>query len=204
MRSNPFADTFQWMTDPRWQVLLLWVLLLAGVAVAIANWRRDPLQRSASHAAVWTVRVLIGAMWYQGSTWKLPLPYSDAFEHWLRQSGEHASFEILGQIVKGVMIPALPAVGTFIYFFELLLAVSLILGVFTRLFAFLAAGQAAFLWLTLYRAPEEWPWNYVFLGCVHVLLIVVAAGRSLGIDAMLWRARRTSSDSGSRALRYVS
>jgi len=33
----------------------------------------------------------------------------------------------------------------------------------------------------------EWPWNYVFLAIVHVLFAVYAAGRSLGVDALLRR-----------------
>jgi hypothetical protein len=43
------------------------------------------------------------------------------------------------------------------------------------------------LWLGLYRAPYEWPWAYFFLILLQITLVVYAAGRSLGLDAMLNR-----------------
>ncbi|MEO6269161.1 MAG: hypothetical protein ABIP08_02540 [Lautropia sp.] len=201
MRTNPLLDTYEWLFDLRWQALLLWVLLIASAFIAARNWRQDPEQRSVAHVTIWGVRLLIGGMWYQASTWKLPLPFSDAFKHWLEQSGEHASFQFLGDLVTEVMIPALPVVGTFIYFFELLMAVSLLLGLFVRPLALAAVGQSVFLWLTLYRAEAEWPWNYVFLTVVHILFIVIAAGRYLGADALLRRGRDGEYEGG--ALRLV-
>lgn len=108
----------QWLFDPRLVVVILWALLIANVLIARVNWRADPLQRTGEHLTIWAMRLLIGSMWYQGSTWKLPLPYSDAFAHWLRQSGEHASFPLLADLVNRVMIPALPVVGTFVYLLE--------------------------------------------------------------------------------------
>lgn len=197
MRTNPFLDTLEWLFDPRLVVVILWALLIASVLIARVNWRADPLQRTGEHLTIWAMRLLIGSMWYQGSTWKLPLPYSDAFAHWLRQSGEHASFPLLADLVNRVMIPALPVVGTFVYLLEFALAASLILGLFTRFFSLVAVGQALFLWLTLYRAPHEWPWNYVFLALVHLAFVVMAAGRSLGADAVIRRRAGAGSGAGS-------
>jgi hypothetical protein len=34
------------------------------------------------------MRVMIGAMWFQGSLWKLPLPVSGGFEGWTKAIGE--------------------------------------------------------------------------------------------------------------------
>jgi uncharacterized membrane protein YphA (DoxX/SURF4 family) len=187
MRTNPFLDTFMWLTDFRWVVVLYWVLLIGSFALAWMNWRADPVQRSGERVTVWMVRLLVGSMWFQGSTWKLPLPYSDAFEYWLKQSGEFASFQFIGDLVNNVMLPALPVVGTLVYFIELFLAAALMLGVLTRFAGLVGVGQTAFLWLSLYRAEHEWPWNYMFLLLLHVLFIALAAGRSLGLDALLRR-----------------
>ena len=70
---------------------------------------------------------------------------------------------------------------------ELAFAVSLMLGVSVRLVAIVAAAYSLHLWLGLYRHPAEWPWNYMFLAIVHVQFAVYAAGRSLGIDALIRR-----------------
>jgi uncharacterized membrane protein YphA (DoxX/SURF4 family) len=187
MRTDPFSDTLMWLTDLRWEVAIFWLLLIGSIIVAGVNWRTDPAQRTTENVAIWVFRLLIGAMWYQGTTWKLPLPYSDAFAHWLGETGQYAAFPFVRDLVHSVFEPLLPVVGTLIYFAELFFAVTLMLGALTRLGALLALGQATFLWIGLYQAPNEWPWNYVFLMIVHGFFIVTAAGRSLGVDALLRR-----------------
>jgi hypothetical protein len=74
-----------------------------------------------------------------------------------------------------------------VFLAELAFAVSLMLGVGVRLVATIAAIYSLHLWLGLYRHPAEWPWNYMFLAIVHVQFAVYAAGRSLGLDALLRR-----------------
>jgi hypothetical protein len=68
---------------------------------------------------------------------------------------------------------------------EVLIAVSLIVGLFSRIGALLDALMAANLWLGLYRAPYEWPWTYFFLMVIQITFLVYPPGRSLGIDALL-------------------
>lgn len=187
MRTDPFSDVLMWLTDVRLVVVFYWLLLAGSVAVAAINWRTDPAQRTAENVAVWVFRLLIGGMWYQGTTWKLPLPYSEAFKYWLEQTAQHAAFPILGDLVASVFLPAIVVFGTLIYFVELFFAVTITLGVMTRLAALIAVGQGLFLWLGLYRAENEWPWNYIFLVLVHGFFVVTAAGRRLGVDALLRR-----------------
>jgi uncharacterized membrane protein YphA (DoxX/SURF4 family) len=187
MRTDPFSDAITWLFDFRWQTLLYLALLAASIGIASINWTRDPEQRRAASIAIWLFRLLIGAMWYQGTTWKLPLPASDAFAYWLAETGKYAAFPFIRSLITDVFQPLLPVVGTLIYFAELLFAVSITLGLLTRLGALLALGQATFLWIGLYQASNEWPWNYVFLMIVHGFFIVTAAGRHLGADALLRR-----------------
>ena len=52
---------------------------------------------------------------------------------------------------------------------EQAVAVSLILGLFTRLGAVLGALMAINLWLGLYNAPGEWPWTYMFLVVLELM-----------------------------------
>lgn len=185
MRTDPFSDAVLWLFDLRWQAMLYWALLIASIIIAAINGFRDPEQRRGKCLAIWVFRLLIGAMWYQGTTWKLPLPVSDGFAFWLGETGKYAAFGFIRYLVVHVFEPLLPVVGTLIYFAELFFAVSITLGVLTRFGALLALGQATFLWLGLYQAPNEWPWNYVFLMIVHGFFIVTAAGRRLGLDAIL-------------------
>jgi hypothetical protein len=79
-----------------------------------------------------------------------------------------------------------------VYVGEVLIAVSLMLGLFTRLGALLGALSAVNLYLGLYRIPSEWPWTYGFIILLQIMLFVYHAGRSLGIDAMLVRGVKGS------------
>jgi uncharacterized membrane protein YphA (DoxX/SURF4 family) len=92
-----------------------------------------------------------------------------------------------------------------IFLAELVFAVSLVLGFGVRLICVAAVGFSLHLWLGIYRAgdPAEWAWSYVFLAVVHALFAIYAAGRSLGLDALL-RSRSSSEDSLARLHRALS
>ena len=74
-----------------------------------------------------------------------------------------------------------------VYAAEIIIAISLLLGLFTKVGGVLGALMGINLWFGLYRAPDEWPWTYVFLILLQITFVVYAAGRSLGIDAVLIR-----------------
>jgi uncharacterized membrane protein YphA (DoxX/SURF4 family) len=74
-----------------------------------------------------------------------------------------------------------------VYATEVVIAISLLLGLFTKIGGVLGALMGLNLWLGLYRAPYEWPWAYFFLILLQITFIVYSAGRSLGLDAVLNR-----------------
>ena len=41
MRTNPFTETLQFLFEAKWSTGVFWILLLASLAVAGRNWRRD-------------------------------------------------------------------------------------------------------------------------------------------------------------------
>jgi uncharacterized membrane protein YphA (DoxX/SURF4 family) len=198
MRTNPFFDAWLFLigaTDDHRalgifqyvMVVLFWALLLASVWIAFKNWSENSEQRRASHAIIWICRLLIGAQWFQGCLWKLPLPVSGGFQYWTGQMGEHAAFAFHRDLVKNVYLPFINIIDPLVFLAELAFAVSLMLGVSVRLVAIVAAVYSLHLWLGLYRHPGEWPWNYMFLAVVHVQFAVYAAGRSLGLDELIRR-----------------
>jgi uncharacterized membrane protein YphA (DoxX/SURF4 family) len=80
--------------------------------------------------------------------------------------------------------------GPLVYAVEVAICVSLILGVATRL----GAAMALNLWLGLYNASGEWPWTYMFLVVIQLIYLIDPPGRSLGVDALLWRRQEKSSE----------
>ena len=108
--------------------------------------------------------------------------------------------------VKDVVLPHFYFFAPQVYFSEVLIAVTLILGLFSRLGAFVGTLMAINLWLGLYRSSAEWPWTYFFLIVIQITLLVQRPGRSLGLDAVLLRREQEPSDRGlrGRLVRLVS
>jgi hypothetical protein len=200
MRTNPFYDAWLFLIGDTpdhhgsgvgWLLTILFALLLvASIWIAARNWRDDPAQRTGERIAIAFMRVMIGAMWFQGSLWKLPLPVSGGFKFWTESITYNAAFDFHKWIATNVFLPLLPLIDPLVYLTELSLAVSFMLGLFVRPMAIVGMLFVAHLWLGLYRHPDEWPWTYVFLIFVQGFFFLTDAGRSLGLDAM--RSRKVS------------
>jgi hypothetical protein len=197
MRTNPFYDAWLFLigatgdhqgTGIGWLLTgLFLVLLLVSISIAIRNWRQDPTQRTGHHLTIWFMRVMIGAMWYQGSLWKLPLPVSGGFKFWTESITYNAAFDFHKWIATNIFLPNLPIIDPLVYLTELSLAAAFVLGFLVRPMAVIGMLFVAHLWLGLYRHPDEWPWTYVFLIFVQGFFFLDAAGKSLGLDALLIR-----------------
>ena len=200
MSKNPVTDVWQFLTATTsdyldlgsWRYLILvlfWTLLIASIAIALRNWKEDPEQRTGRHFGTWFVRVLIGCMWFEGMLWKLPLPASGGLQIWTEQEATRAAFELHRTFVKDFLLPHLSLFGPLVFLAELTFATSMILGLAVRAVGVLAILFVLQLWLGIYLPgePAEWPWSYIFLAIVMVLVSLYAAGRSLGFDAWLRR-----------------
>ena len=188
MRPNPLHDAGQFLTQAGWFTPVFWLLLLGSAWLARANWVRDRSQRTGYDMGRWLLRLLVGAMWWQQSLWKIP-PNFDGLIYWMRQEADHASFALQSTFVGGLVLPNILVFGTLVYAIEVAIGVSLILGVWSRCGALLGALMAINLWLGLYSAPGEWPWTYMFLIVIQLLFVLDPPGRSLGADALA-RGRR--------------
>jgi uncharacterized membrane protein YphA (DoxX/SURF4 family) len=212
MRTNPFSDVLDFLTQGEWTSYVFWVLIIASIVIAAVNFLRDSSQRSVLHLWNWLARFFIGALWWQQSLWKLPPTYTDnpdgsgGLRYWMGEMTKWASTGLQRQFVKDVVLPHFYFFAPQVYFSEVLIAITLILGLFSRLGAFVGALLAINLWLGLYRSPAEWPWTYFFLIVVQIMLLVQRPGRSLGLDAILVRRGQNSSGRSlwNRLVRFLS
>jgi uncharacterized membrane protein YphA (DoxX/SURF4 family) len=198
MRTNPFYDAWLFLigrtsdhenSGVGFLLTILFLVLLAGsVWIARRNWLQEPAQRTRQHVATWFMRIMIGAMWYQGSLWKLPLPVSGGFAGWTQSLADNAAFEFHRWIARSIFVPLLPIINPLVYLTELSLAVAFILGFMVRPMSVIGMLFVAHLWLGLYLHPGEWPWLYIFLIFVQGFFLLNNAGKSLGLDALLTRA----------------
>jgi uncharacterized membrane protein YphA (DoxX/SURF4 family) len=194
MKTDPFIDTFEFLISGGWPIYLFWLLLLGSAAVIINNFLNDSKQHTVRDSWMCIARIIVGGMWYQQTLWKLPPYYTDlpavpdsGLKHWMIEMVNNASFSIQSRFVKDIVLAHFSVFAPLVYALELFIAISLILGVFTRLGAALGALMAINLWLGLYRAPYEWPWTYFFLIVLQVTFAVFQAGRSFGIDSIIVR-----------------
>lgn len=213
MRTNPFLDALSFLTGQAsshdaigsWRYLFALFsvgLVLASLAIAWTAWRRDPGQQSARNIVLWLSRALIGAMWLEGSLWKLPPP--GGLGYWLGLMGKNAAFDWYGAVIQTVLLPNVVLIGIVIWLTETALAAALMLGFAVRLAGLLGIAMALNLWIGLYHYQPEWPWIYVFIAILHALFIADRAGRALGLDAVAGPAIRARDSLFSRLYRLAS
>lgn len=203
MNPNPVADVIAFLTEPKWTTAVFWLLIIASAV--IAGWARAaiPEQWRPTHVVQWILRFLIGAMWWQQSLWKLPPYYTDqpkapfgttGLAYWMGLMGKHAAIPLQADFVNHIVLPHFYLFAPVVYAAEVLTGVSLMLGLFVRLFGIIGALQILNLWLGLYSAPGEWPWTYFFLLVIQLIFALHHYGRSLGLDALIvarWKGRRS-------------
>lgn len=194
MRTNPFYDSLLFLIGDTpdhaaigWAkyllVALYALLLIAGIAIAVRTWSRNPAQRTARNAWIWLARTLVGTMWFQGSLWKLPLPVSGGFQFWTGQLAENSFIPAHAALVRDVLLPHINILDPLVWLCETAMATALILGFAVPLASLVAILFTLNLWVGLYHNNAEWPWEYVFIVVAHGFFMLDHAGRSLGLDA---------------------
>jgi uncharacterized membrane protein YphA (DoxX/SURF4 family) len=199
MKPNPLFDALHFLVQPAWPTVIYWLLLLGSIVIAIRAWSSIPSQRSWSHVADWLCRFFVGSMWWQQTLWKLPPLYTDnpsdplnsGLHYWMMREGQSAAISLQADFVNNLVLPHFYLFAPIVYTLEVLTAVSLILGIFVRLWGVIGALQVLNLWLGLYNAEGEWPWTYFFLLVLMVIFALHRYGRSLGLDAII-RERHVS------------
>jgi uncharacterized membrane protein YphA (DoxX/SURF4 family) len=145
-------------------------------------------------------RLIIGYMWITQLQWKLPPQFgcppdfavstslqarTTGLCDWTGLMAEYSKIPAHGEFVKNVIVPNLSWMGWGIWLMEAFIAVSLILGLLSRLGALLGFVQAVNLYIGLTAIPFEWYWTYGMLYTLHIIFFSVPPGRYWGIDTLL-------------------
>lgn len=207
MRVNPFADVLAFLTQGGVTTVIFWLLVIASLAIAVRAYSAAESDRGLSGLANYALRFFMGCMWWQQSLWKVPPYYTDqpqepfgttGLAYWMGEMVKWSAFPIQGRLVRDVVLANFYLFAPLVYGVEVLIGVSLMWGVLTRLGGLAGALMAANLWLGLYRSPDEWPWTYFFLLVIQVLYTLHPPGRSLGLDVLL---RSSAARGGGAGLR---
>ena len=194
MNPDPISDVVAFLQQPGWTTATFWLLAFASVVIAIYAFAAIPSQRRLTHICDWAFRFVIGAMWWQQTLWKLPPSYTDHPEqpfgetglaYWMGVMGKSAAIPAQADFVSNIVLPHFYLFAPIVYALEVLTAVSLLLGLFVRLWGVIGALQIVNLWLGLYSAEHEWPWTYFFLLVLMLIFALHRYGRRLGLDAII-------------------
>lgn len=107
------------------------------------------------------------------------------------EDGNGSTLTAYESVLDAIVVPAAGFFGRLQMVVELAMAVSLILGLLTRLFSLLAVGFFASLFLA-YFGGEEWIWTYVLLVAAALTVFLGAGGRRFGFDERLVAMRGRS------------
>jgi len=130
------------------------------------------------------VRIFVGSLWFQQLSWKMPPTFS-GLHRYVIEEGQYTILPGYSFIIQHVLLPNFLLLGAGTWTAELLVALSLLFGLFTRLGALLSVLLAAQLYVGLAFAPGEWYWSYGMLVLLGIVLAAVPAGRRLGVDQWL-------------------
>ena len=140
------------------------------------------------------IRIFVGYLWFQQLFWKMPPAFSGLYPYIIRES-QHTIIPGYGFILQHTFLSGctslhtaagctlyVPLAGS-VWIAELIVAISLMFGLFTRFGAILGSILAIQLYVGL--AYTEWLWTYGMLVLLCLAITAIPAGRRLGFDQWL-------------------
>ena len=128
------------------------------------------------------VRIFVGYLWFQQLFWKLP-PTFAGLRPYIEREIQHTFIPGYSFILKNVLLPNFTLLGAGTWTAELIIALCLMFGIFSRFGGLLATVMALQLYVGL--STSEWYWTYGMLVLLGVVFAAFPAGRRLGLDQWL-------------------
>lgn len=153
------------------------------------------------------IRIFVGYLWFQQLFWKMPPDFAGLYSYIIRES-QHTIIPGYGFILQHTFLLGCTSLHTAtgctlyvplaagVWIAELIVAISLMFGFFTRFGAILGSVLAIQLYVGL--AYTEWLWTYGMLVLLCLAITAIPAGRRLGIDQ--WLAPRLQAAAHSNRL----
>ena len=163
-------------------------------------------------------RLVIGYLWFDQLLWKLPPTFgcpsnfavttdihmrTSGLCDWVGMMTLYSKWPLQASLVKSLVVPNLSWMGWIIFLMEAFVAVSLILGLFTRLGGLAGLLQAINLYIGVGYAPGEWYWTYGMLATLGLVFLAVPTGRRFGMDAWLRPRFQVGTDQGNRLAKIL-
>ena len=162
-------------------------------------------------------RVIYGYLWYTQLLWKLPPTFgcppdfavstsqgrTSGLCDWVGVMVIYSKWPLQADLVERYVVPNMAWFGWVVWLMEAFVAVSLILGLFTRLGGLAALVQAINLYIGVTAAPFEWYWTYGMLSILGLVFLAVPTGRIWGLDALIRPRLQAATDRGNRLAKLL-
>jgi thiosulfate dehydrogenase [quinone] large subunit len=143
------------------------------------------LQGILARAALALLRVYLGVVFLIAAIPKLREDFTPGLTAFVQQRAMEHSHLFYRGFLQEVVLPNAQLFAALVTWGELLVGVSLILGLMTRL----SATVALLLTVNYMLAKGAWPWtpssNDAAFAAISLALVIGAAGRTFGLDSML-------------------
>jgi thiosulfate dehydrogenase (quinone) large subunit len=143
------------------------------------------LQGILARAALALLRMYLGVVFLIAAIPKLREDFTPALTAFVQQRAMEHSHLFYRGFLQEVVLPNAQLFAALVTWGELLVGVSLILGLMTRL----SATVALLLTVNYMLAKGAWPWtpssNDAAFAAISLALVIGAAGRTFGLDSML-------------------
>ena len=174
--------------------------------VSAPNVVDGPAHDLATTISAFLLRITVGLLWLDNLSWKHPPDFGSkdrsGLYHFTSLAVEHPVFAPYSSLVKNVILPHFAIFGWAAFLVEIGLAVFLLLGLATRLWAVIGVAQSIAIYLSVGASPHEWKWSYFLMVAAHLAVLGLAAGRVWGVDA-LFRRRVAEGSRGRLARLYL-
>ncbi len=153
------------------------------------------------------IRIFVGYLWFQQLFWKMPPDFAGLYPYIIRES-QHTIIPGYGYILRHTFLSGCTSLhaatgctlfvplAAGVWIAELIVAISLMFGIFTRIGAMLGTVLAFQLYVGL--GYSDWYWTYGMLVLLCLALTAIPAGRRLGFDQ--WLAPRLQAAANSNRL----
>ncbi len=137
------------------------------------------------------LRMMFGVLYLDMALQKAPWIINDGNRFgwlygWIWTEIKNPTFEFYKHFLQDIVLAHFNFFGYFTFFTEMSLGILLLLGLFTVLTGIGGALFMTNIMLGAYSVPTEWYWVWPLLIGPHIVFAHSRAGRSLGLDWVLW------------------
>ncbi len=161
-----------------------------------------PAHDRATMITAFLVRIIAGLLWLDNLSWKVPPRFgiddNAGLYYFTKLAVEHPVLPPYSAVVENLVLPNFLIFAWGVFLLEICLAVFLLLGLATRLWALLAIVQSVAIFLSVGASPNEWKWSYFLMIATHLAVLGFASGRVWGVDMFLRRKVLSAAPMGAR------